>query len=317
LRGHTITIDSPTRALPAGWYTDPGQSGGKRWWDGTKWTAHLKMPEVPQNKAAAANANPYGITAVHQTSYVPMNGANVVESPVEHEVYPVSNSAARLSVFFGFAAIAMTLIAALPGSPTLWVCGASVIAVLWGARAILHLIQRRATNLWAPVLGILLGLSAAAVTLLGVNVIGIVNSATGGLIPTASTTVAVDMTPQLSPEPFVFAGNQILTSDGTTVQQVATALNRAYASGNSTLDAGQTWPASLTLKNGQVTEPSGTPLVTIAPGYSVTYRLSADQSSYSIGVTSGNGTEIAIYYSATNNFRFTCPPTDNNCVPVR
>lgn len=231
--------------------------------------------------------------------------------------YPISNRAAALSVFFGLIALALTLISALPGSPVLWVCGASVIAVLWGARAILRRIEGRATNLWAPVVGILLGLSAAAIILLGVNVVGIVNSATGGLIPTASTTVSPVTAPQTSPEPFVFASNQTLTGDGTAVQQIATALNRTYASGNSTVSAGQAWPASLTFTDTQVIDPSGAPLVTVAPGYTFTYKLSADKTSYSLSATSDDRREFAIYYSATNNFSFNCPLTDTNCVPVQ
>ncbi len=268
----------------------------------------------PKNPATAPN--PYGITAVQPASYAPMNGANGAGADVPERAYPISNRAGALSVFFGIIALALTLISALPGSPMLWICGASVVAVLWGARAILRHIQGRATNLWAPVIGILLGLSAAAITLLGVNVIGMVNSATGGLIPTASTTVSPVTALQTSPEPFVFAGNQTLTGDGTTVQQIATALNRTYASGNSTVGSGQTWPASLTFTDTQVIDPSGTPLVTVAPGYAFTYKLSTDKSGYSLSATSDDHTEFAIYYSATDNFSFNCPLTDTNCVPV-
>ena len=317
MRGHTITIETPVRTLPAGWYTDPGQSGGKRWWDGTQWTTHLRMPEVPQKQAAAPNSNPYGITAVHTGSYSPMNGAVSRAPELREQAYPISNWAAGLSVFFGLVAVALTLVSALPWSPVLWICGASVIAVLWGARGILRRIEHRATNMWAPVFGILLSLCAAAIALLGINVIGMVNSATGGLLPTSSTTVTARVVSQSSPEPFVFASNEILTSDGITVQQIATALNRAYASGNSTLGDGQTWPTSLKFADGQVIAPSGTPLATVQTGYAVTYKLSTDLSSYSLSVTSGDRTETAIYYSATNNFSFTCPPTAINCAPVR
>ena len=275
------------------------------------------MPEVPQSQTTAPKATPYGITAVHQAGYVPMAGAAAPAAEADQPVYPISNRAAGLSVFFGLAAVVLTLVASLPYSPTLWICGASVVAVLWGARAILRRIQRRATNLWAPVIGIVLGLSAAAASLLGVNVIAMVNSATGGLIPTASTTITARVAPQSSPEPFVFASNQVLTSDGTVVQQIATALNRTYASGNPTLGDGQTWPTTLKFANGNVLAPSGTPLVPVPDGFAFTYKLSADQNSYSIGVTSGDRTEVAVYFSATNNFSFTCPPTDTNCVPVR
>jgi hypothetical protein len=196
------------------------------------------------------------------------------------------------------------------------VIGASVVAIVFGASAIVRRIQGRATNLWAPVFGILLGLGAAAVMLLSVNVIGLVNSATGGLIPTASTTVTPVAAPKTSPEPFVFANNQTLTADGTTVQQIATALNRTYASGNSTLGAGQTWPATLTFTDTSVIGPSGTTLVTVAPGYLFTYKLSADKSGYSFSVSGDDHTEFALYYSSTNNFGFNCPLTDANCVPV-
>lgn len=31
---------------PAGWYDDPSGSGGKRWYDGEKWTEHLQAAVV-------------------------------------------------------------------------------------------------------------------------------------------------------------------------------------------------------------------------------------------------------------------------------
>jgi hypothetical protein len=33
--------------VPAAWYPDPGGSEAKRWWDGTAWTEHLRVPEPP------------------------------------------------------------------------------------------------------------------------------------------------------------------------------------------------------------------------------------------------------------------------------
>jgi len=36
---------------PAGWYPDPGGSGGWRWWDGSIWTPHLTAPSGPPRSA--------------------------------------------------------------------------------------------------------------------------------------------------------------------------------------------------------------------------------------------------------------------------
>ena len=43
---------------PAGWYPDPGGSGGARWWDGTAWGDQLQAAPQPV-------AQPWGATAQH------------------------------------------------------------------------------------------------------------------------------------------------------------------------------------------------------------------------------------------------------------
>ena len=48
--------DEPRAAPPAGWYPDPGGSGGLRYWDGATWTGHLTEPRPP---VAAQAAVPY------------------------------------------------------------------------------------------------------------------------------------------------------------------------------------------------------------------------------------------------------------------
>ena len=237
---------------------------------------------------------------------------------VQTSAEPASNVASWLSLLFGLVAIGMTLVSFLPGSSTLWISGAGVVAIIWGILAFSQRARSRAGNVWAPVLGILLGLSATAITVTGIGVIDVVHSATAELLPTASKTATANVpaTPPASPEPFVFATNPVLTSDGTELQQIATALNQSFAGGNSTLGTGQAWPKSLKFSATQVLTDSGTPIVTVAAGHFFGYRLSADQKSYTFAVSSDKRTESAVYNSATNRFSFVCPVGDTTCVPV-
>ncbi|WP_421735747.1 DUF2510 domain-containing protein [Cellulomonas sp.] len=41
-------MSTPTTGNPpAGWYTDPGDPAGQRWFDGASWTTHVQAPPVP------------------------------------------------------------------------------------------------------------------------------------------------------------------------------------------------------------------------------------------------------------------------------
>jgi hypothetical protein len=326
LRGHTISIETQTR-LPAGWYTDPGQSGGKRWWDGTQWTAHLKMPDAPATKAATltGHTNPHGVGVVPAASF-----GVVPPSTYAPEDYPETdrasarsankskNNTAFLSLLFGLLGIGFLFVAFLPGPKTYWVVGAGAIAILLGIIAIVQRISGRTTNVWAPILGIVTGGFAAVLILLGIAVPSLVNSTAEELLPTSSTTASAEVAPPpASSEPFVFASNSALTDDGSMVQQVATALNQKYGAGKPALATGQDWPASLELTESQASTPDGSVLATIPGGHDLGYALSADKKSYTVTVTGPNPAEAATYNSEIDRFSFTCAATDANCVPTR
>jgi hypothetical protein len=263
-----------------------------------------------------AQPAPYGIGALHQPGYVPLSGAPAYSGSVEEPLNRARNLASWLSLVLGVVAMAITFSSFPPGSVTIWILSVGVLGVLCGLVAILWLMRGRATNLWAPILGILFGLGVIAVTLSGLGGVGLVNAVSAQLFgSTSSTSTTVAPQRPVSPEPFVFASNESLTESGTDVQQVATAINQRYAGGNATLAHGQVWPQSLTFTPTQMLDESGTPLVTVSTDRDFTYTRSPDQKSYSVTVSSEDLTESAVYDSAIDRFTFACPASDTNCVP--
>jgi hypothetical protein len=275
------------------------------------------MPEKIASSSATPKSTPYGIGTVQPAS-MQMAGAQATAHEIEEPTYPVNNWVSWVTLFFGVAALAMTLENALPGSSSAWIEGAGVWAVLCGLFAILRRMRGRASNTWAPIVGIVFGLTATAVALLGVNVADLITTAMGGAPPASSATDSMDvaLVRPVSSEPFVFASNAALTEDGTEVQQIATAINQNYASGNSVLATGQAWPQFLKFTSSQVLADSGTPLVTVRPGHVFRYTLAADLKSYTFTVSSGDLSDSAIYDSEADHFTYACPVSDTSCVPA-
>lgn len=293
----------PANVLPAGWYTDPGKSGGKRWWDGKQWTDHLQMPAAKPTAAARQSANPYpaGFDQTYTTARIPV-------------LVRVSNRAAWLSLLFGVAALGLTVVSALPGSPIIWVSGVGVVAVIWGIRALARLRSGRSTIVWAPILGMLLGIVATISMVLGIGLMSLAGSI-GPQSPAAGSSPSVVSPPKTSPEPFVFPSNSQLTADEVAVQTLATAVNRAFAGGNSKLATGQAWPTSLTMSGSNVLTATGKHVATLPAGLTAHYQLATNGSSYQIAVTGENTAELATYNSGSNGFSWGCLATDTNCTP--
>jgi hypothetical protein len=275
------------------------------------------MPETPTPRSNSAHTDPYGLGAVHSGEYIPGEGLSSHSDAKPTSTGRNDNRAALLSLIFGILAAGFTVVSFLPGSSTYWVSGSGAIALLWGVIAIAYRATGRSTNIWAPIVGILLGGAATTLMLAGVAVLGILSSATGGLLPTSSTTAnAQPAPPAYSSEPFVFAANPDLTADGSVVQQLATAMNQKYASGNASLGGGQSWPAAVKFTPTQVLADDGSVLATIPAGHILSYSLSPDKKRYTLTVTGANRSEIASYTSGLDKFSFTCAPADTNCVPA-
>jgi hypothetical protein len=345
-----MTIEAQA-TLPAGWYSDPAQSGGDRWWDGAKWTDHLRMltPTVPAPTTAPAAAPTFAPTAAPTfaptaaPTFMPASAPSVVPTsmppagnsfaPIQDVISapdaswyderaaavhmrpgpPVSNGAAVLALLFGAVALGLAVAHVLPGN-RIWVLAACLIALIWGIRAVVRRRSGAATILWAPVVGILLGVIATASVFVGGEVISLVSS----VVPqpaVVSTAAAAASAPKNSAEPLVFPSNASLTADETGVQTLATALNRMYASGKATLAPGHAWPASLRMSGSVVLASNGARVAALPVGLTATYVLSADKSSYRLSVTGKNIAELATYGSGVNGFSWSCPANDRTCTP--
>jgi hypothetical protein len=283
------------------------------------------MSDAPASRPATVtgHTNPNGIGVVPSASY------SIGVAPVSHydtgsyataDLIPAgksNNNTAFLSLLFGLLAVGFMIVTFLPGPKTYWVAGAGAIAIVLGIVAIAQRISGRTTNVWAPILGILVGGGSAALMLMGIAVLSLFDSGTAVLLPTSSTTASVVVAPPpVSSEPFVFAANPVLTADGSVVQQLATAMNQKYASGKPTLAAGQAWPATIKVTGTQVAAPDGSAIATIPSGDGVGYTLSADKKSYIITVNGTNSTELASYGSEADRFSFQCASADTKCVPT-
>ena len=312
----TLEVQS---TIPAGWYADPGQSGGKRWWDGHQWTDNLQVAK-PVAPIATTAPNPYGLNGGQGGTYVHLGNTGPIAT-TSASSGPKTNGTAWFALIFGAAAVALTFENVLPGSPSYYVIPAGVLAILAGVRALMLRREKRSTNGLAPVVGMILGAAAMVVALLGISLVGVVNSVSGGMTNTSanspSTPATFTAAPWTSIEPIVFPGNSQLTQAGTVVQTVATALNRGYASGASSLAAGQAWPTTLTVKGTSVFNSRGARLATLPAGFALKYLPSTDGKSYRLVATGADPNELATYNSATNKFSWSCLPSDATCVPTK
>ncbi|NCT92591.1 DUF2510 domain-containing protein, partial [Cellulomonas sp. APG4] len=61
-----------------GWYTDPADQAGLRWWDGERWTSHVTArPTAPSAPAPGATAAGHAAPVVAEPAATPSTPALV------------------------------------------------------------------------------------------------------------------------------------------------------------------------------------------------------------------------------------------------
>jgi Protein of unknown function (DUF2510) len=70
---------TPNPSIPAGWYPDPAAPGGKRWWDGARWThdvqAEPEPPLVVPSRAPIARGESLSTgSSAHYSKITPVTG---------------------------------------------------------------------------------------------------------------------------------------------------------------------------------------------------------------------------------------------------
>jgi hypothetical protein len=276
-------------------------------------SAPALVPVEPQriDPHAQANpypqANPYGLPPVEQRAYVPMQNAVLPQVPMQ-AVHRVHNRAAIGSVVVGAIASCLSLVGFSPGSPVVYYSAGGLIAIVGGVRA---LVRRRAgfgTNAWAPALAIALGALAVVLMVSGL----LIHANARMYVPESNslsqngTGLGNGGTASTLPSPPSFAGDPNLTAYERSAATVAQSIYANYNGGQLTSST-PTWPADVTVaSDGQVTFPTGVVATTIPAGEVLHYGVSPTLGFFTISVTGGNLSEIAVYESRENRFTWAC-----------
>ena len=257
----------------------------------------VAQPVIPQN-ANPQNAIPQN--AIPQ-NYVPFQPtvAPQPQASVAAPASPISNRSAWLSLGLGAASLVI-VIGYLRLHPNgLVVTSAAATSIFWGVRALIHRRQGRATVLWAPIAGMLLG--ATSVVIIVFVLLGSVTAA-------LSAGSGIDPRPQAqSSGSGRFPNNPELDSllDSTTVVAMALEAQRTVKG---------VYPASVTLVAGTLTLPDGTTLTTVTPTWGWSYVSSDQGKSFTFELTGTKGGNRA-GYSSDGEKVYDCAYKDCNVDP--
>jgi hypothetical protein len=295
-----MTLEAATDTIPPGWYSDPTNEEAKRWWDGSGWTQHVSIAAAETTAAPVAPAvSEYTpLQPLGNTGTSPQFRANIHNTSSRTSDYTLdrahqvkkSNTAAWAALLLGAVAVALSLVHLDPTVGTFTVAAVGIAALTLGIVGLRAYTAGRATNVVAPILGVLLALVGMGVMAFGVYAIysAPASSATGTVTQPISTS-------QVGTDPGTNAAathaRKILMNDVRSINRSMKAVR-----GHSTL-----WPAKLSVDpvRGTVITGTGRRLGTVPVGSTVAYSTSPDGTGYTLTVSNPDVNVGVRYTSAT------------------
>jgi hypothetical protein len=278
---------------------------------------HAPQQIDPQRVDPYAASNPYGLPAVQERPYVPMQRTTLPPVPMG-QVHQASNGAAIGAVVVGAIAFCLSLVGLVPGSPIVYYSVGGVFAIIGGARALSRTRNGFGTARVAPVLAIVLGSLAVVFMVIGIalhttgySTVNYGSNGTNGFQSQsqAGTGTTGGSTTEALPTAPSFSADATLTQYEVSAGQLATSIYATYNGGQVSSSGGLPgqWPASLMESTGGVVLfPSGTAAATIPNDQVIKYVISSDGKYFDVAVTGGNRQEVAIYDSEENVFTWVC-----------
>ena len=270
----------------------------------------------------AQSNNPYGLPAVAERPYVPMQYGSTLPPVPMNQVRDAHNNAAIGSVVVGGLAFCLSLVGVIPGAPFFYYSAGGIIAIIGGARARSRSRRGFGSAGFTPILAIILGSLAAVFMLIGIAIHATATSnALNGSYNNSRTQTGAGTssgsTSQALPAAPAFGADPTLTQYEASASQLAHSIYTTYNGGQVSATGGvqPLWPANLSEStNGVVMFPSGTAAASIPSDEVVRYVLSNDGKTFDIGITGGTRKEVAIYDSEANEFTWVCDTgAPSNC----